>query len=291
MIHLALGPIKISLDGISEKEIPINSRLFIDKTQTKSNIHYIFKFVETLPEPKKEWKIVFQRTDIEVLKNNNLEMRRIGIKDTPNSSYALSQEINEKEIEIYFLEKKKELLTTDTIFISCLSLERYMAQCKALILHCAFLAYKDKAILFSGPSGIGKSTHSELWCKHIDETKMINGDRCLIYRNKDGVYMASGWPVCGSSNICHREEYPLRNIIFMYQGEKNTILQGSHMQLFKQLSSQTTVNWWNKSVAEQILDELQLLLNTVPIYNYACNISPEAPILLRNCIEKTSGNK
>ena len=58
------------------------------------------------------------------------------------------------------------------------------------------------------------------------------------------------------------------------------------MQLFKQLSSQVTINWWNKAQAGQALDSLQHMLGKVNMCNYACNLTPEAPKYLYNYLRE-----
>ena len=44
-----------------------------------------------------------------------------------------------------------------------MGLEHLLATQRAVILHSAYIDYKGKAILFSAPSGTGKSTQAELW--------------------------------------------------------------------------------------------------------------------------------
>ena len=46
----------------------------------------------------------------------------------------------------------------------------------AMVLHCSVLKVKSGVILFSGPSGIGKSTQAGLWTKYR-KARVINGDR------------------------------------------------------------------------------------------------------------------
>ena len=198
------------------------------------------------------------------------------------AAYAITKDTNEKEIEVYFLEAKKQELVIDTIFVSCLALEKHFAKRGAHILHSCFLHYKGQAILFSGPSGIGKSTHAHLWCQYIEDTHVVNGDRCLIYKNEEGKYVASAWPVCGSSGICLTETYPLKAIVFMGQAPNNEVISVRPMQLFKQLSSQITIHWWNKQQVSHTLDDLQQMLGKVNMCNYICNLTEEAPNKLYN---------
>ena len=283
-MHLTIGPITCSIEGLTEEEIPLNSQQFQTVGQ-EADICYTFHEVEELPAPDEHWARIFERPDIQVFQHGALEARKLAV-GTMQAAYALYQERDERTIDIYYLNTIKSQLLIDTIFVSCLALERHFAKKDAYILHCCFTHHHGQAILFSGPSGIGKSTHAELWCRHIENTHVVNGDRCLIYKDKEGRYWAGAWPVCGSSQICLTEAYPLKAIVFMGQAPHNEVVPVRPMQLFKQLSSQVTINWWNKAQAGQALDSLQHMLGKVNMCNYACNLTPEAPKYLYNYLRE-----
>lgn len=65
-MRLNIGPLTIELSGVTEQEIPVNSRLFLDhKPATKeADRYYTFYFVNRLPLPSNDWQITFQRNDI-----------------------------------------------------------------------------------------------------------------------------------------------------------------------------------------------------------------------------------
>ena len=279
-MHLTTPPLTLSIDGLTETEIPLNSWKFLTEGE-EADINYTFHFVKELPQLEEEWELTFERPDIQVFQQGELEARKLAV-GSMEASYALYQEKGENEIEVYFLEAIKQELKIDTIFISCLALEKHFDKRGAHILHSCFLHYKRQAILFSGPSGIGKSTHAHLWCQYIEDTHVVNGDRCLIYKNENGEYVASAWPVCGSSGICLTETYPLKAIVFMGQSPNNEVISVRPMQLFKQLSSQITINWWNKQQVSHTLDDLQQMLGKVNMCNYICNLTEEAPNKLYN---------
>ena len=280
-MHLTIPPLTLSIDGLTETEIPLNSRKFLTERE-EADIHYTFHFVKELPQLEEGWELTFERPDIQVFQQGELETRKLAV-GSMETTYALYQEksVNEK-IEVYFLDAFKQELKIDTFFVSCLALEKHFAQKGAHILHSCFLHYKGQAILFSGPSGIGKSTHANLWCQYIEDTHLVNGDRCLIYRNEKGEYVANAWPVCGSSNVCLTETYPLKAIIFLGKAPHNELVSVRPMQLFKQLSSQITINWWNKQQVSHTLDDLQQMLGKVNMCNYICNLTKEAPNKLYN---------
>ena len=84
-------------------------------------------------------------------------------------------------------------------------------------LHSASFLYQGKAWLFSGPSGTGKSTHTNLW-KEMLQVPLLNGDVNLLAL-KDGQPVIHGLPWCGTSGICDPGTYPLGGIILLKQSE------------------------------------------------------------------------
>lgn len=279
-MRLYINPLHIEIDGLERDEIPANSLLFEDRADNKmpADVSYTFHFVDSLSLPS-DWKPVFKRDDIIVFKNGELEARLLAVGSL-DACYALYRERNKTEADVYFISALKEELRTDTIFASCLSLERHLAPLGCYILHCAYLNYRNQAILFSGPSGIGKSTHADIWCRNITDTNVLNGDRALLCPSADGGYEAHGWIVCGSSGICHNETRPLKAIVFIDQATDNHVRQMSLMQNYKQLTSQITINWWNERFTRKALDDLQALQEKTDILTYSCNMQPEAAQIL-----------
>ena len=146
-MRLNIGPLTIELSGVTEQEIPVNSRLFLDhKPATKeADRYYTFYFVNRLPLPSNDWQITFQRNDIVVFRKEEQETRLLAVGNL-NACYALYQERNERDANIYFIEGLKRELQTDTLFISCLCLERPLSVQGCYILHCTFLDYRGQAI-------------------------------------------------------------------------------------------------------------------------------------------------
>lgn len=96
----------------------------------------------------------------------------------------------------------------------------YLAQQhNMIVLHSASLLYRDKAWLFSGHSGAGKSTHTNLW-KELFNIHLINGDLNILSM-ENGQPTVHGLPWCGTSGISDTRSYPLGGIILVKKSSTN----------------------------------------------------------------------
>lgn len=226
-------------------------------------------------------KVIAVRSDIVVYQTSFGESRLLGIKGK-DTFYACYHEISEGQAEVFLSMHEISGLHIDPVFSSMFALERHMIKRDSLILHCAYTVYKGRAILFSAPSGTGKSTQAELW-KQYRGGRIVNGDRALL-RKIDGVWSACGWPVCGSSDICESEDTPLYTIVMLRQGETNHIERLSPIQAFTQLYAQTTINQWNPAFVQRAMELIEDLIGQVPVYQLTCNMTEDAVQCLEQAI-------
>ena len=130
-------------------------------------------------------------------------------------SYGQYEEISQDQVKLYLKREFVHMINVDTVFVSLFAMEKRMLAKDAMVLHCSVLKVKSGVILFSGPSGIGKSTQAGLWTKYR-KARVINGDRTLL-KKENGRWMSLGWPICGSSEICYNEAYPVKAVIFLHK--------------------------------------------------------------------------
>ena len=130
-----------------------------------------------------------------------------------------------KNAELYYipsLDKAGNEKIKNEIFHSIRLIFLYHASFKGMFaVHSASLLYKDKAWLFSGQSGTGKSTHTGLWNKNFG-TPIINGDVNLVSVSDD-TPMIHGTPWCGTSGIFDNKSYPLGGITLLKQSPENKV--------------------------------------------------------------------
>ena len=221
------------------------------------------------------------REDFAVYSDNVYETRLLGARGR-EGYYGRYEEVAPDRAVITLDPAYSDLFSQDTVFSSLFALERRALAFEELVLHCAYIDYDDTAILFSAPSGVGKSTQASLWERYRGAVTK-NGDRSLISIN-DGECIASGWPVCGSSEICSNSSHRIKAIVMLSQSPQNNVTTLEPMQAFPKIYSQITINSWNRSAAEKAITLIEKLINTVPVYHLSCNISQDAVDTLHSAI-------
>ena len=234
---------------------------------------YIYHLREVQSLPVLDGKRIAHRLDIEVIQDGTEEARLIGIKGT-SEYYACYQELSSNEAVIWVIQKVQKLMSSDTVFTSLFALERQMIRRQSLILHCAYIVYQGHTILFSAPSGTGKSTQAALWGRYRG-SRTVNGDRALL-RKIDGIWNACGWPVCGSSEICQKGDFPIHAIVMLRQGKENHVERLTGMQAFSQIYSQITMNQWNREFVMKAMELLDDLVKQIPIWQLTCDMTENA---------------
>lgn len=157
-------------------------------------------------------------------------------------------------------------------------------QFQCMVLHSCHIHKDGSAILFSAPSGTGKSTQGSLWEKYAG-AEVINGDRTAIRKTKEG-WKAYGLPFCGTSGIHQNKQAPLKAIVVLRQNKENQVFVLKGKEAFFSIYSEITVNSWNQSYVNQAINWTMELLAEVPIYMFLCTKEPEAVTILRDFMDK-----
>ncbi len=144
------------------------------------------------------------------------------------------------------------------------------------ILHSSSIAFNGQGIAFSANSGTGKSTHTGLWKQHFgDRVDIINDDKPAIYFDGEQPIMC-GTPWSGKTALNTNKQVPLRAIVIIERGEKNSIRRLDTVESMFHLTSQIARPYYDASLGIKVLDFTERLLKSVPIYCLTCNISEEA---------------
>ena len=137
---------------------------------------------------------------------------------------------------------------------------------EGLMLHASAVVYDGRAYLFSGPSGIGKSTHTKLWIENFGNQAVIINDDKPALRFLDGQWYAYGTPWCGKDGINQNMKAPLAGICFLEQGEKNAISLLPAKESVYLLIMQTLHGFATANRTLMMLRHVENLVTNVPVY-------------------------
>lgn len=169
---------------------------------------YTLRFVKSIPNPVGVCTAV--REDLIVYRDGEKESRLLGIQGMLGF-YALYRELDDTHAEVMIAEDCRGCLAFDPVFASLFALERRMLQKDSFILHSAYIRHRGRAILFSAPSGTGKSTQASLWAQyagagdHQRRPRFIaEGAGLLDGARLAGLRHVGHLPKCGCAVECRR---------------------------------------------------------------------------------------
>ena len=156
----------------------------------------------------------------------------------------------------------------------------------SLSFHASALRMDGGAYLFSAPSGTGKSTHTRLWKRRFgDRVTVINDDKPAL-RIVDGVCHAFGTPWSGKHQINANISAPLKAIVFLKRGDENRIRRLNGNEAFGRVLEQCLCLIHTPQQMMNLMDTLDKLLRTTPVYELACTIDEQAAQLVYDTVNK-----
>ena len=204
------------------------------------------------------------------------------VSDVDESSIAFAIEQTNDDIDRVCMKRFGQIPTTHSArstyeyMLSGTQFHANMLNYNAFMLHSSAVACDSKAYLFTADSGTGKSTHTGLWLKHFGSERafIVNDDKPIV-RKIDETYYVCGTPWSGKNNIQRNTMVPLQAIAYVVRNPENSIERMEPKDALPLLFEQTVYRV-NENLMSLLLDRLDDLLRTVPVYRLRCNISDEA---------------
>ena len=197
--------------------------------------------------------------------------------------YACCREESAGHFSIRYLQDLKEYLAGNATLFYLSALEYRMIRKGDLVLHSSYILDQGQAVLFTAPSGTGKSTQAYLW-QDVRGSQIINGDRALLQKGEDG-WFAGGWPMSGSSGISTPRLAPIRAVIVLSQSSQNLGHRLSPEEGFEALKKEIVLRPWSSGDIELAREKLQDFCSMIPVYAYACRKEPGAVTDLLHILE------
>ena len=200
----------------------------------------LYEFRDFLTSNKEEFTVEIYRDDL-VINSFVYEENYVGWNGTINLS-ILHQKVAEM------------LILYDTI-----------------LMHGATIGINNGAMIFTAPSGTGKTTHIRKWLEQIPDTFVINGDKPFIkFLDDDSQPLACGSPWAGKEGWFSNAMLPLKAIICMERAEENRIIEINFSEAFPFLLQQI-YRPDDEEKMRKTIRLLQRLNGKVRFYKFQCN--------------------
>lgn len=150
------------------------------------------------------------------------------------------------------------------------------------LIHASCIAVDDKGVAFVGPSGIGKSTHSQLWLKHIPGARLLNDDQPILRLMPGGEVMLFGSPWSGKTSCYINEGVRLETIFRMEQADENRAVRMDGIEAFRMLLSSTSLIGRDSLSFAVISGTLAQIAGSIPTFTLYNKPEQEAALLSYN---------
>lgn len=274
-----IGPINIEINNLYSNQ-PVERLVIFQTNNIKPKVIYnvLYKNDIYLPNIKNS---IYHSSEIIVSRSDTIMQYYHIYQKYP---YALVEEHPYDFYNIFLCDDIFKQKIHPYFLLELLHLERVLIHKNNLVFHSSYIAVNGSSILFTAPSGGGKSTQAELWKKYKN-AEIINGDKSII--GKEGEeWKVYGIPFSGSSEYCQNKTFPLKAIVILDKGPINQLSQVG-IRGFSNVFFQITVNPWDKEFCEKAMNLVIDVCNEVPIYYYSCTKTKEAvDVLYKEFIEK-----
>ncbi|MCR4829040.1 MAG: hypothetical protein K5864_06215 [Bacteroidales bacterium] len=146
-----------------------------------------------------------------------------------------------------------------------------------LPIHTSTILYHDKAVLFLGESGTGKSTHTRLWLNTIPGCRLLNDDSPFLNASSLEVY---GSPWSGKTHCYLKEKAPIAALVRLRQALENKICRLSTLEAFAALQPSLPPAFFTvDQCRDRALRFVADVVGRVPVYRLDCLPDAEAALL------------
>jgi hypothetical protein len=135
------------------------------------------------------------------------------------------------------------------------------------VLHAAGVSFQEQGYVFTGASGTGKSTISQLFA---DQGALVLSDERVILRRQETAVSVYGTPWVGSGQYATQASRTMTGLYGISHGEDHHRLEPlSPMKTMSLLLQQAFLPHWDRVAMEATLDFLASLATHVPCFSLA----------------------
>ena len=153
--------------------------------------------------------------------------------------------------------------------------------------HGVLAEHNGKGIIFSAPSGVGKTTHARLW-RDTRNALIINGDNACCYK-ENGVWKGFGIPWSGTSGENVNRTVEVAAIVILERGKENKAHRLGEYEAFCKLLPLMHYPSWSVESTDLVTERCTEFLKDIPAFRLECTPDAQAVEVLLNKLEEAYG--
>lgn len=146
---------------------------------------------------------------------------------------------------------------------------------QTLLIHASTILNNGYGYAFIAKSGTGKSTHTQLWIKHIPGSELMNDDNPIVRVVGDQAFIY-GSPWSGKTPCYRQIKAPLGAITRIDRASKNSIEKLSPIEAFASLLPSCSNMKWDKDIFHGICNTVTRVIELTNCYTLHCLPDQEA---------------
>lgn len=222
-----------------------------------------------------------------VLEETENELGRVRLLEGETKEYRVELcrvaggPVHVLHVDAYFTFAKASICWDDPYAGEALSSLLRIVYSQAIIfrggisVHAATVSWRDKAYLFMGKSGIGKSTHAKLWLQHLSGSELLNDDNPTL-RIEYGIPYAYGTPWSGKTPCYKNRCYRVGGIVRLRQANVNRFLLRQDVEAFTTLLPGCSAIRTCHELYDNLCDTLVNIIGIVTVGELECLPNEEA---------------
>ena len=155
----------------------------------------------------------------------------------------------------------------------------------ALLVHASTIMKGDYGYPFIAESGTGKSTHTSLWLRFIDDCSLMNDDNPVV-RIEDGTPYIYGSPWSGKTPCYRNVRALLGAVTRIERAPKNSIERLPVVKAFASVLPSCSTMMWDKSIYDHVCNAVTRIIETTPVYTLHCLPDAEAAQICHQTIAR-----
>lgn len=161
--------------------------------------------------------------------------------------------------------------------IGVLILTRLQQENGGFLIHGSGVRDGENGYIFTGVSGIGKSTMAGIWSSMGAE--VVNDDRLMICKDAEG-YKFYNTPMPHYNDVS--KSAPLKGIFLLSQSPTNYCTKTSGIKALSKVMANFIQQFYDAEVIAKQLDQTEELVNSIPVYELGFKPDTDVVTLIRD---------